>query len=531
VVSAGIFHLCLEKSYKAGSCISSISARRFFMKVEDIWKKSVEHFPVQKLTCDDLLPVYDKFKEIGYTEESILDRFNTGYIGYMKRHDIPKYLATTMKENNNLDRLIKLFILNMSLSASEAEETFGNDIMNIMFNAGLLNREESGDIISPVGVFPCRGCFIATDRFYGEICTPKHVYPLMSDSYNLAKSLIDEPVEKTLDLCTGSGVQAIVASRFSKKVIGVDINPRAINFARFNALLNQAENVEFRKGNLYEAVKGEKFDRILSNPPFVPSPEKRLYYRDGGQSGEEIFIKIIAGLKNHLNEGGMCQFITLLVFTGGDYNQKVASWIPEKKFHIFSIHSPHFEVEDYIIQQVGGIAHQSFEKYCEYIKVWLDSYREAGIERVAEGLVNLRHTQSEPESEIKTMKYIIGNGCEKHIKAWFKIVEEQKSGDLADILMDNTISISPDIEYLAEKKRPDGETEYEVTFLKRSPYNKAPLSKDEKILVDLLFDKPLKGSELMNALSEKAEKLSDDQLHERFVSLVTRLIKDGILER
>jgi carbamoyltransferase len=325
------------------------------MKVEDIYRKSTEYFPVEKLTSKDLLPVYNKLSEIGYNEKNILEKLQVDYITFAKRHEIPKYLATTLKKNTPTDQLIKLFLLSLSVPESDVRETLGKEVFEIMLDMGLLSKTGEKAINSPINIFPCRGCLIVTDSSFVNVCVPKHVYPLMNDSYNLAHSIIMEPCEKTLDLCTGSGVQAIVASKFSKKVIGVDVNPRALNFARFNALLNQADNVEFRKGDLYEAVKGEKFDRILSNPPFVPSPEKRVYFRDGGPSGEDILKRIVAGLKDHLNEGSMCQIVTLLVFTGSDYNEKVASWVSGDNHHIFSIHAPRINVEDHIIYHLCAI--------------------------------------------------------------------------------------------------------------------------------------------------------------------------------
>ena len=76
---------------------------------------------------------------------------------------------------------------------------------------------------------------------------------------------------RVLDLGTGCGVLAILVSSFSKEVIGTDLNPRAINFAQFNSLLNQAKDVSFYHGDLYNPVKSVQFNMILSNPPSLIS--------------------------------------------------------------------------------------------------------------------------------------------------------------------------------------------------------------------------------------------------------------------
>ena len=108
------------------------------------------------------------------------------------------------------------------------------------------------------------------------------------DSHGLVQTAPREECDRLLDLCCGSGIQGLVGSRYASSVIGVDLNPRAIRFSRFNAQLNGVENYEVRLGNLYSAVEGETFDVILGNPPFVPSPETDLKFRDGGNDGEAV---------------------------------------------------------------------------------------------------------------------------------------------------------------------------------------------------------------------------------------------------
>ena len=60
----------------------------------------------------------------------------------------------------------------------------------------------------------------------------------------------------------------------SERVLAMDVNPRALDFARFNARLNGISNVEFIEGDLFGSLEGEKFDLVVSNPPFVISPEQ-----------------------------------------------------------------------------------------------------------------------------------------------------------------------------------------------------------------------------------------------------------------
>ena len=73
-----------------------------------------------------------------------------------------------------------------------------------------------------------------------------------------------------LDMGTGSGVCALIAARFVRRVLAVDINAAAVRCTQINALLNRVEHrVEVRHGDLYTPVAQERFDLILFNPPFL----------------------------------------------------------------------------------------------------------------------------------------------------------------------------------------------------------------------------------------------------------------------
>lgn len=78
-----------------------------------------------------------------------------------------------------------------------------------------------------------------------------------------------------LDLCTGSGCIALALAKAlpHATVIGSDINPQAINLACNNKALNGVENVQFMHSDLFEKLAHEKFDIIISNPPYLAESE------------------------------------------------------------------------------------------------------------------------------------------------------------------------------------------------------------------------------------------------------------------
>jgi release factor glutamine methyltransferase len=134
-----------------------------------------------------------------------------------------------------------------------------------------------------------------------------------SDTRLLAEHLTREPQlagASVLDLCTGSGVLAIVAARCgARRVVAVDISRCAVLAARMNAKLNGV-SVEAVRGDLFSPLKGERFDVIVSNPPYIPSESDQLPRRgrarslDAGMQGRAFIDRICAGARDHLRPGG-----------------------------------------------------------------------------------------------------------------------------------------------------------------------------------------------------------------------------------
>jgi HemK-related putative methylase len=130
---------------------------------------------------------------------------------------------------------------------------------------------------------------------------------------HIDSSLVSEESE-VLDMGTGSGVCAVFAANHARRVVAVDINPAAVRCARINALLNDVDHkIEVRHGDLFEPVRGQQFDLILFNPPFVRGAPKDT--RDGAWRSSDIAERYAAGLGAHLKPGGTA---LVLLSTFGD---------------------------------------------------------------------------------------------------------------------------------------------------------------------------------------------------------------------
>ena len=99
---------------------------------------------------------------------------------------------------------------------------------------------------------------------------------------------------KVLDLCTGSGVLAVTLAIYWPEacITATDISKEALAIAKINADKFQVQ-IDFRQGDLFEPVPGEKFDLIVSNPPYV---SEREYKYCSPEVGKEPSLALLAGI-------------------------------------------------------------------------------------------------------------------------------------------------------------------------------------------------------------------------------------------
>ena len=117
---------------------------------------------------------------------------------------------------------------------------------------------------------------------------------------------------EVLDMGTGSGVCALFAARHARRVVAVDINPAAVRCAGINARLNQLEHrIEARHGDLFAPVRGERFDLVVFNPPFLRAAPRNDRYR--AWRSTDVAERFAAELGEHLKPGG-CALIVLSTF-------------------------------------------------------------------------------------------------------------------------------------------------------------------------------------------------------------------------
>lgn len=258
---------------------------------------------------DDFNRLRDIFEKSGYTDKGVLDVIGVEDFPSMKGTDVPLLLRRT-RDNTPLNTLIRLFLIEMQCDAEAVKEAFHPLKPETLLEAGIV-QINGPFVTAAVKLLPYKNLYIAFDLpcMLQSGAKKDYVMGIGSSTLTFANLTVRKPSRMTLDLGTGCWIHAFLAAGHSSGVIAADLNPRAVRFAEFNARLNNLSHVRCLEGDLFGPVRGSKFDLVVSNPPFVISPETQYIYRDGGMEGDRITRKIVSQVPEFLNEGGYCQIL------------------------------------------------------------------------------------------------------------------------------------------------------------------------------------------------------------------------------
>lgn len=259
---------------------------------------------------------------------------------------------------------------------------------------------------------------------------PDYVLGVGGASTTLAQLTVREQVERSLDVGTGCGVQALHLARHSRQVTATDLNLRALDFARLTAALSLgpqgADRIELRGGSLFEPVAGETYDLIVSNPPFVISPESaaghgRFTYRDAGLPGDELCRRFLEQAPAHLAEDGYCHVLAnWLHVDGQDWRERLAPWVRGTGCDAWVVQREFQDPAEYAELWLRDSGDHDSPRYVERYQAYLDYFAQHRIEGVAFGWIILRNTGTEqPTVRLEELTRPIDQPLGAYVPEWF----------------------------------------------------------------------------------------------------------------
>ena len=298
------------------------------------------------------------------------------------------YYARRMGDEEPLRTLVSLLLLGRPVGRRQAERVLGHDLLSLLERSGLALGHDS--VEAKHLLVPWRGVTVAHDREDRRPLSPDHVVGIGGATSALASLVDRHPTGRALDLGCGCGVQALLAARHSERVTAIDINPRALRFARIGAALSGIANVELVEGDLFDPVREESFDLIVANPPFVISPDTTLAFRDSSLEGDEVSGVVIRDAARHLRDHGFAYVLASWTGERQDPLARVRRWLAGLGCDALVLHLEPDDPLAYAMRWVQYRPGDDERDYEQTIDRWTRYYGKQGIETIVSGAVVLR---------------------------------------------------------------------------------------------------------------------------------------------
>jgi SAM-dependent methyltransferase len=278
----------------------------------------------------DFAALRELLAQAGYTEGGLSKRLNAPNIGDYKTP--PANDLAIRPVTDALDVLILLFCDCVYVDQALLARLIPERGLAAMENLDLLAGD--GNRYATVAILPVGPILTICDRSDAPdmsncVWPADVVYPAtIANSREFQGLLPQTPCDAMLDLGTGTGIAAMAAAATAGHVWGTDIAARSVLFAAFNCKLNAIANSTIAEGDLYEAVKGLTFDRIVSHPPYVPARQDTMIFRDAGEDGERIIRRVVEGLPEFLRPGGrFYMLVTASDREGEAFEDRIRLWL------------------------------------------------------------------------------------------------------------------------------------------------------------------------------------------------------------
>lgn len=381
----------------------------------------------------------------GYSDAGLRQAFGAELSTLNWRRQAPWYLRR-FSAPTPLNTLIRLFLLHAPVTEEELRAALPGFDSARLAALGLVNAGQDG-IRSPISLAAHDGLLFAHDPRTDSDArlAQDHVLGVTISSLTLAFLTVRSPARLALDLGTGCGIQALLAARHSEHVIATDTNARALNYTAFNARLNGMDNVECRQGHLFEPVAGCQFDLIVSNPPYVISPDNEFIYRDSGLPGDTVSREMVRQTPAYLAEGGiatvMCNWAHYAA--GEEWSLPVRGWIEGNGCDALLLLAETLDPPAYA---VAWNQRTDPAVYGELMDRWLGYYERLGITAISAGSVVLRRratrasqvvaeqlpdgrldpTGEQIERVLHALDYLAGASDEVLLDTIFRLPEEHR---------------------------------------------------------------------------------------------------------
>jgi len=199
---------------------------------------------------------------------------------------------------------------------------------------------------------------------------------------------------RVLDLGCGGGWLALGELGDGVSVVGSDLSGRCLAVAKLNAKLNGKAGVDWRQGPWFEPVRGEEFDLIISNPPFVQSPGGRTMAMDTPVEEDPVSL-LLSQMPSYLAPGGIgCLLLNWQYQDEDDWSAHPLSCLPEEGVQILLFELQRHDPKGYATHWVRQNARfEDPEAREAEIERWVEYLEGRGSAGVSSGFLIMRRCE------------------------------------------------------------------------------------------------------------------------------------------
>jgi len=293
--------------------------------------------------------------------------------------------------------LVRLFLLGADEPRDRVESAMPTAGVDALTDQGVVEAAPDGRLRAVLDIRPhsdgASDFLVVSDQDAALRVGPvshEHVLGIGGASVSLAHAVVRTPIERALDVGTGCGIQALHLDAHCEQIVATDTNERALALAAATARLN-GMSWDLRSGSLFEPVAGERFDLIVSNPPFVVGTGALDYiYRDSGMAGDALCQSMIEQAGDHLQPGGTAQIMAnWIVRDPANWRERVEGWLAGVGVHAWVVQREFADPISYVSLWTSD-AGESPEEAARRGGQWLDWFDDQGIVGVGMGMITLR---------------------------------------------------------------------------------------------------------------------------------------------
>ncbi|MFN8475075.1 MAG: methyltransferase [Anaerolineae bacterium] len=373
-----------------------------------------------------------------YTPDGLREALGEEEGAPFRRVEIPIYLRRL--GDAPLHNLIRLFLLGVPVEPETLAEALAPLTPEDLVALGL--AEASGSrLVSPYRLMVFRDLYLVCDRYLvGAALRPDHVTGVNNSSITLATLTVRQP-GRALDLGTGCGVQALLASRHCDEVIATDVSARALNMTAFNAALNGVSNVACRLGSLFEPVEGEQFDLITCNPPYVISPRNDYIFRDAGLRGDAVSRLVVERAGQYLRPGGYATVLCDWVHAPqADWSAPLVEWVADSGCDALLLRHHTATPLDYAATWIRQPLPEDEAAMERLLDEWLAYYAELGIQAISGGAVVMRRSDPPNWVYAESLPRDSTGSASDHLQQMFAAQDYLRRLPDADALLDAVLA-------------------------------------------------------------------------------------------